>query len=331
MKAIRYYAPKDIRVENLPKPVPTEGQALIKILYSGICGSDLHIYRMGMFMTHAPETLGHEFIGKIIQAPENSGLQPGDIVTGNPGVYCHSCNSCKKQDYIHCENLTFIGEVCPGCDAEYMVIDYKKLIKFSPDIDILEAAVVEPLTVAHHACKSASRYLQDEAVVFGCGPIGLLIGYLLKNMYKIPKLVMVDTNQYRRNQAIKIGFDEVVDKIEHSSILDFSTVVDTTGSASAFNSELTALKPNGTLIIVSIFEKLPIVDINTIVNKELNIIGSNAYTFNDMKEAVKIIESKKYTFKWLISKIVNIDDANNAFESLSYNPSELKILFDFTK
>ena len=105
MKAIRYYATEDVRVEDVPKPVAAEGEALIKVLYSGICGSDLHNYSLGMFMTYAPETMGHEFIGVIETAPDNSGFEQGEMVVANPSVFCHECENCLKGDFIHCQKI----------------------------------------------------------------------------------------------------------------------------------------------------------------------------------------------------------------------------------
>ena len=330
MKAVRYYAPGNIRVEDVPMPTPKANEALIKVLYSGICGSDLHIYRLGMFMTYAPETLGHEFVGKVVQAPSDSGFEAGDIVTGNPGVYCGECASCQKGDFLHCENLTFIGEVCPGCDAEYLVLPAEKLVKFAPDVDLLQASVVEPLTVAHHACKIAKSSLQGEAVVFGCGPIGLLIAYLLKNIYQIENLVLVDTNIHRRKKAEAAGFDKAYASITEAEQMHFATIIDTTGAGAALEAEINALTPRGVLVVVSVFEKLPTIDLNVLVSKEIQIWGSNAYTFEDMQETVKIIDSKKYDFTWLISHVIPCTKAGEAFAELAESPHSLKILFDFT-
>ena len=330
MKALRYYAPRKLQVDDLPKPIPNPDQALIKILYSGICGSDLHIYRQGMFMTYAPETLGHEFVGIVETAPLGSGYKKGDIVTANPAVYCNKCEACQRQDFIHCENLCFIGEVCPGCHAEYMLISPNKLIKFADSVDIRQAAVVEPLAVAHHACKIISQYAKNDIAIFGCGPIGILIGYLLKNMYHIEQITMIDKNQYRLQQAAKLSFYQTAAALEEAETKEFSTIVDVTGSAAAFKTELQSLKSRGTLIIAALFEELPTADINILVNKELKIVGDNAYTHEEMQEAVKIIESNRYDFSWLISRFISCDEAPQAFEDLCGRTQDLKIIIDFT-
>ena len=330
MKAIRYYAPEDIRVEDLPVPVPAEGEALIKVLYGGICGSDLHNYTLGMFMTYAPETIGHEFIGLIESAPEGSGFEKGDMVTANPSVFCLECEPCKKGDYIHCEGIGFLGEVRPGSDAEYVALPVDTLIKVDGGIDPIEGAVIEPLAVAHHACKTAAVYLDGgDAAVFGCGPIGLLIAYLLKEMYHVSKVVLIDMNEKRVEQAKKAGFEEVGTSIDQFPG-EYTLTVDTTGAGPALDAEAAILQPLGTMVVMSIFEKLPVFDMNMLVNKEIRLVGATLYTPEEMKEAARIVESGDYNFRWLVTKIAAPEEAPETFKDLREKREDLKVLFDFT-
>ena len=328
MKAIRYYAPEDVRVEDVPKPVAAEGEALIKVLYSGICGSDLHNYTLGMFMTYAPETMGHEFVGVIETAPEDSGFVPEDMVLANPSVFCHECPSCAKGDFIHCENIGFIGEGRPGSDAEYVALPADTLIKLKADVDPVQAGIIEPLTVAHHTCKKVMEHGEGNAAVYGCGPIGLLVAYLLKNMYHLPKVVLIDMNENRVRQAKEAGFEDVATSID-AFPGEYGIAVDTTGAGPALNAEMAILKPLGTLVIMSIFEKLPTLDANMLVDKELKIIGATLYTHEDMKEAAKIVESGDYDFRWIVTKIAKPEEAPETFRDLREKRNELKILFDF--
>ena len=86
MKALRWYGIHDVRAEEIDKPVPAAGEVLVRVLYAGICGSDLHIYNKGMFIQNVPETMGHEFCGVVEEAFEGSGFAPGDCVIANPMV-----------------------------------------------------------------------------------------------------------------------------------------------------------------------------------------------------------------------------------------------------
>ena len=331
MLALRYYGPQDIRAEEIPIPNPAPNQALIKVLYAGICGSDLHIYRQGMFMTYAPETLGHEFVGKIEKAPEGSIFKKGDLVTGHPGIYCGKCLSCQNGDLLHCLGISFIGECQPGCFAQYITLNTDILIKFVNNIDLVQAGIAEPVTVAYHAAKRINAKNIDHIAIFGGGPIGLLIAYILKNIYAAKWVTLIDIDPYRREQAKKCGADEILADYTQSKYKLFDKVIDCAGAEIVLNMAIEAVKPDGILFITALYEKLPVVDVNLLVNKEINIVGNNAYTFSDMQEAIALINSGKYDFTWLVTSIVPGNEGPLAFKSLAGIPKkDLKILLDFS-
>ena len=144
MKTARYYGIEDIRYEELPVPNCGEKDVLIKVAYAGICGSDLHIYKKGMFIQNIPETMGHEFSGTVIKTGSKvHSLQAGDRVTANPMVTCGNCIACRTGHRGSCETLGFIGEVRPGCFAEYIALPQEDVIKAPPDIDLKKLALAE--------------------------------------------------------------------------------------------------------------------------------------------------------------------------------------------
>ena len=128
MKALRWYGIHDVRTEEIDKPFPPEGEVLVRVLYAGICGSDLHIYNKGMFIQNVPETMGHEFCGVVEEADSESGFSAGDLVIANPMVPCGVCDSCRRGSYNTCEALGFIGEVRQGCFAKYISLPPDRLI-----------------------------------------------------------------------------------------------------------------------------------------------------------------------------------------------------------
>ena len=148
MKAARYYGIQDVRYEEVEKPVCGPDEALIKVAYAGICGSDLHIYNKGMFIQNIPETMGHEFAGVIEAVGDQvKGFAPGDAVIANPMVPCMACESCRNGSYNTCEALGFIGEVRPGCFGEYIAIAQDTLIPVPAQADLKQVALAEPLPV----------------------------------------------------------------------------------------------------------------------------------------------------------------------------------------
>ncbi len=329
MKAIRYYGINDVRFENIDPIAKQPGQALVRILYGGICGSDLHIYRAGMFMDHIPETMGHEFVGEIVEAPEGCGLQAGDMVTGDPRVICGTCPACEAKRTQSCYNLGFIGEVSPGCFAEFLSIAPQKLIKIAQTVDPKQAALAEPLAVAVHSVHSIAASGLKKALVAGAGPIGLLISYLLKEYAGFTEVAVADIDEYRRSIASKIGIAKVVSDVAEL-IEEFPLVVDVVGVEKVLDLLIKNARPGTEIHISAIYEKTPVVDVNTAVSRELRIFGDNCYAFPDLEKAVSLLESGKYDFSWLVSRILPAERAAEGFELLvSPIKKDMKILFTF--
>ena len=165
MKALRWYGIHDVRTEEIDKPAPARGEVLIRVLYAGICGSDLHIYNKAMFIQNIPETMGHEFFGiveDVSQADQpgrKSGFKEGDLVIANPMMTCGECDSCRRGDFNTCEALGFIGEVRQGCFAKYICLPEDRLIHVPKYVDkyadMEKMALAEPLAVAVNVCNRA--------------------------------------------------------------------------------------------------------------------------------------------------------------------------------
>ena len=170
MKTARYYGIEDIRCEEQPLPDCGEEDVLIKVAYAGICGSDLHIYKKGMFIQNIPETMGHEFSGTVVKTGRKvHSLQAGDRVTANPMVTCGTCIACRTGRRGSCETLGFIGEVRPGCFAEYIALPQEDVIQAPPDIDLKLLALAEPLAVALNICEQAKPEPTDNILIIGPG------------------------------------------------------------------------------------------------------------------------------------------------------------------
>lgn len=329
MKAIRYYGIGDIRFEDI-EPVQAEsGQALLKTLYSGICGSDLHIYRTGMFMEYTPETMGHEFVGEVVTAPGGSGFQPGDMVTGDPRVVCGSCVACNADASQSCSTLGFIGEVRPGCFAEYVALEPEKLVKINKEVDPKQAAICEPLAVGVHAARSIAASGKKRALVAGAGPIGLLIAYLLKHYHNFEEVAVADIDDYRRTVACKIGVDHIVSDVAELTA-EYPLLVDVVGVEKVFDMLVKNATPGSEIHVSAVYEKIPTIDVNTAVCKELKFVGNNCYKLADIEEAVQILESGKFDFSWLVSRILPAEQAAKGFELLNApEKKDMKILLTF--
>lgn len=168
------HAPFDIRYEQMQTPTPKEKEVLVKVKYTGICGSD--VPRVNGNACHFfPNVLGHEFSGVVdAVGSEVTGVRPGDRVAGIPLVPCMECEDCRNGNYSLCKHYSFIGSRRQGSFAEYVAVPERNVFRFDDDVSFLEGALFEPSTVAIHGLYCADFAAGKSLLVLGCGTIGLL-------------------------------------------------------------------------------------------------------------------------------------------------------------
>ena len=326
MKTARYYGIEDIRYEELPVPNCGEKDVLIKVAYAGICGSDLHIYKKGMFIQNIPETMGHEFSGTVIKTGSKvHSLQAGDRVTANPMVTCGNCIACRTGHRGSCETLGFIGEVRPGCFAEYIALPQEDVIKAPPDIDLKKLALAEPLAVALNICRQAKPAPTDKVLIIGAGPIGLLTALALKNVCGLENPTILGRSPARLSIAKALGMKTTTQLGDDSY---FDLIIEAAGNETALSTAVAHALPGGKICVVSIFEDDFIFDINTIVAKQLSIIGCNVYETRHIQESTKLLADGIIDPSPLVTDTYDLADCREAFAALcSKDKKACKILF----
>ena len=193
MKAARFHGPADIRIEEIPEPTLRPGAVAIDVAWCGICGTDLHEYLDGPIFIPAeghphplsheeePVTLGHEFSGTVTALGEGvSDLAVGDNVVVEPYFVCNECAPCLAGNYHLCTKMGFIGLAGGGGGLSEKVVVDRRWVHAIGDIPLDEAALIEPLSVAHHAFVRSGAKAGDVALIGGAGPIGLLVAAVLK-------------------------------------------------------------------------------------------------------------------------------------------------------
>ena len=313
MKALRWYGIHDVRAEEIDKPVPAAGEVLVRVLYAGICGSDLHIYNKGMFIQNIPETMGHEFCGVVEEAFEGSGFAPGDCVIANPMVPCGTCESCLRGSFNTCENLGFIGEVRQGCFTGYIALPADRLIRVCADADMKQMALAEPLAVAVNICKRASLKPDDSLAIIGAGPIGLLTAAVAHSVYGLQDITVVNRSETRRRIAEKLGARALaaIPQGQH-----FDKVVESAGSPSTLQIALESVRANGTVLVVSVFEENVTIDANILVCSQITLIGCNCYDREDLVTAADLIASGRVDVSPIITDVFPVEEGKTAFEKL---------------
>ncbi|MDD6685904.1 MAG: galactitol-1-phosphate 5-dehydrogenase, partial [Lachnospiraceae bacterium] len=213
MKAGVVHAKEDLRYEDIEKPVPKEGEVLVKVKYTGICGSD--IPRVNGDACHFfPNILGHEFSGVVEETGAGvTRVKPGDRVAGVPLVPCMKCADCQRGDYSLCRHYSFIGSRQFGSFAQYVVVPELNAVKFSEEVSFEQAALFEPATVALHGLERTGYKGGHTVAILGTGPIGMLTMQWAK-IFGASKVVVFDIVDEKLELAKELGADAGINTLQ---------------------------------------------------------------------------------------------------------------------
>ena len=348
MKAARFHGRKDVRIENVDEPVTRSGTVKIAVAWCGICGTDLHEYLEGPIfiskpghphpLSHEslPVTMGHEFSGTIEEVGDGvEGLTVGDNVVVEPYFVCNECPPCKAGNYHLCEKMGFIGLAGGGGGLSEKVVVDQRWVHPIGDIPLDEAALIEPLSVAHHAVVRSGAKPGDVALIGGAGPIGLLTAAILKGIGVTT--VISELSTARKEKALSSGAaDYVIDPttenvrarvLELTADVGADVAFECAGVNIVLDTLLDALRPAGVLVNVSIWGHPATVDMQKIVLKEIDLRGTIAYV-RDHEETVSLVSSGKINLKPFITGRIALDDLiTEGFDTLiNHNDTAVKIL-----
>jgi len=215
MRVSRLHGIRDLRLEELPRPVPGPGQVLLRIASVGVCGSDVHYYlhgRIGSQVVTAPIIMGHEFSAWVAEVgPGVKGLAPGQLVAVEPGIPCGRCEPCQRGHPNLCPHVRFCGTPpVDGVFAEYTVMPAPNCFPLPDEIDPVAGALLEPLGIALHAVDLAHLKPGQTVAVLGAGPIGLLIAAVARAA-GAGQVYMTEPLPSRRQFALTYAADAVLD------------------------------------------------------------------------------------------------------------------------
>jgi len=214
LKAVLLYGPKDLRIEDRPKPTIGPGEMLLRVRAVGVCGSDVHSYahgRIGPTVVRSPLILGHEFGGEVVEVADDVvNVRPGDRVAVDPARNCMTCEFCLKGHPNLCENLHFCG-LWPddGALVEYMAYPARLAYSIPESIGYGEAVLLETLGIAIHGADLAKLRGGYEVAVLGCGPIGLLVIQMAR-LSGATRIFATDLLDYRLGFAQRCGATDVL-------------------------------------------------------------------------------------------------------------------------
>ena len=202
--------PGEITFREVDDPVCEPGQALVKVMRIGICGSDMHVYYGKHPYTAYPVVQGHEVSGEIIEVCGNqSGLKRGDKVTIQPQIVYGKCYSCRHGRYNICDELKVMGFQTTGTASTLFAVDQSKVTKLPDEMSFDEGAMIEPLAVALHAIRTGEDVEGKNVLVLGAGPIGNLVAQTAKG-FGAAHVMVTDISDYRIGKAAECGIDYCV-------------------------------------------------------------------------------------------------------------------------
>ncbi len=228
MKAGVVHARNDIRYEEIKKPETEPGKVLIKVKYTGICGSDIPRVN-GDACHYFPNVLGHEFSGMVEAIGEGvTTIKPGDRVAGVPLVPCMKCEDCQKGNYSLCKNYSFIGSREFGSFAEYVSVPERNAVKFDEEVSFEKGAFFEPATVALHGLRRVDYKGGKIVAILGGGTIGMLTMQWAK-IFGASKVVVFDILDERLELAKRLGADDTVNSSKETYLDEVRRITDGMG------------------------------------------------------------------------------------------------------
>jgi erythritol/L-threitol dehydrogenase len=295
MQAVRNYAPRDFRLEKIPRPSAGPGEAVISVDAAGICGSDGKTFIGASSFwdswVKAPVVPGHEFFGTVIElgegAAEKWDIKAGDKVIAEQIYPCGRCRFCQSGKYWMCEVHDMYGfqGYCNGAFAQFMKFGPRSLVhKLPSDIKRDAGVLVEPLACAIHAVERGEIQLGDTVVLAGAGTLGLLMIQIIK--LKHPGLLIVtDAKAERLERAKALGADVTINVKEKDVVAEVKKLtggygtdvfIEASGYAPAVGQGMDMLRKLGTFVEFGVYGEKATVDFSIIGDrKELNIHGAH--------------------------------------------------------
>ena len=337
MKVGMYYSNQDVRIEEMEIPKIGPGELLVKVMASGICGSDvLEWYRID----RVPLVLGHEISGEVVEAGKGvDGFKVGDRVCVAHHVPCGRCHYCVNGHHTVCRTL-LTTNFDPGGFCEYVripAINVERGTLIVPDnISYEEATFVEPLACVWRANRIIGNHAGRTFIIIGCGIAGIL-HIQVARFLGAGKIIAMDINEFRLEQAKRFGADikihagedlpESIRAANEGRLAD--VVILCTGAASAVNQAMQSIDRGGTMMFFAVTDKDAIIplDPNRIFwRSEITLTSSYAGSQEDYAMALELLHQKRLCTEDLITHRFRLEDIGEAFRTVSEARDSLKVV-----
>jgi 2-desacetyl-2-hydroxyethyl bacteriochlorophyllide A dehydrogenase len=336
MKAMVLKAPRELVPDEVARPGPDAGRVLIRVTHSGICGTDFKIYS-GAIPVSYPRIMGHEMVGRVVDAGDASRFASGERVIVDPELYCGACFHCRIGQTHLCPNGMLIGRDADGGFAEYVAAPASHVFRLPDSIDSRTAPLIQVLTTCLHAQRQVNIFPAESVVVFGLGVTGQLHVQLAKARGASP-VIGVTRSAAKRELAEKLGADltvpggdGAVEQVrEATEGRGADVIIETTGVLASVAAAVAMARPGGRLLLFGIITAkegaLPFYDLYF---KELALVSARVAKSEDYPAALTLVEREQIKLEPLVSDVMPLAELDTAIGMLgSDSARRMKIILD---
>lgn len=349
MKAIYINAPGDVEIREVDMPVRKPGEALLKLLYGGICGSDLGSYRGTFAYFSYPRIPGHEFSAEIVEIDDNEyGLQKGMIVTCNPYFNCGYCYSCGRDLVNACMDNQTMGCQRDGAFCQYITMPLDRIYP-GKGLSPKTLAAIEPFCISYHGVQKAQIQPRQKVLVVGAGTIGVLAANAAKILgaevylcdvapeklrYAMDTFGFAGTILNDHPGALEDAVGQITGSMElqgNTAGYGFDVCIEAVGLPETFQNCIDAAAFGGKVVLIGIGKKNLDFNFTMIQKKELQIFGSRNARKQDFLDLIDLVQAGKIDLEKIITHEYPLEHIAQAFEDFHRNAGQmLKVMIDFT-
>lgn len=342
MKGIRINQPGEAEIFETEKPVRKAGEALLKVLCGGICGSDLGTYRGTFAYASYPRIPGHEFSAQIVEIDpadaEKYHLHAGQIVTCNPYFNCGSCYSCTRGFVNCCEHNETMGAQRDGAFTEYITMPTERIYD-GKGLSPRELALIEPFCISYHGVSHADVQPGEKVLVIGAGTIGVLAAAAAKAAGA--EVYIADIAPQKLDHAVEImglagrilndspeHFLEQVQQVTNGN--GFDVTIEAVGLPATFLSCVDAAAFGGRVVQVGVGKRNADFNFTLLQKKELKLYGSRNALKKDFLALIDLVKSGKIDLTKIVTNTYELADAPQGFKEFSeHADTMLKVIIHF--
>ena len=339
MKRVIIEEPGKVEIQDVPDIGAEPGHALLKVLYGGICGSDMGTYNGTFLYSKYPRVPGHEFSAEVVEVDESNpyGIKKGMIVTGNPYFNCGTCYSCRRGFVNCCTSNQTLGAQRDGIFQQYFSMPLERIYD-GKGLSPKTLAAIEPFCIGYHAVKRAGIRKGEKVLVVGAGTIGYLTAMAAKMMGG--EVYVCDISQDKLDFAAGLGiagtilntgdeaFKEAVQRATDGD--GFDVCMEAVGMPSTFQNCIDAAAYRARVVVIGVGKKSLDFFYTTIQTKELNIFGSRNAEKADFLELIDFVKAGKADLDRIVSAVYPYTEAEKAFADLKeHGGSLVKVMLKF--